>query len=68
MLGSHDDVKFKLSDGASVKLIWEKPEYKAYILRKGEWVYMRLGGTNSENLKQYILRKDSTEWMRSIMG
>ena len=67
MLGSHDEVKFKLSDGVSVKLVWEKPEYKAYMLRKGEWLYMKLGGTNSENLKQYILRKDSEEWMRSIM-
>lgn len=67
MVSYHPDVKFKLNDGTSVKLVWEKPEYKAYMLRKGEWLYMKLGGTNSENLKEYISRKDSEGWMKSIM-
>ena len=51
------DVVFKTFSGKTVKLTFEKNEYKTYMETDGVWRAMWLGSVVPEPLKEYIERR-----------
>ena len=52
----HDDIEFKTDSGQIFKLIFKKPEYRAYKFNGFKWIDMKLGSSNPDPLKEYILK------------
>lgn len=51
----HDDIEFKTGSGQIFKLVFKKPEYRAYKFDGFKWIDMKLGSSIPDSLKKYIL-------------
>lgn len=52
---NYEDIEFKTNSGQIIKLIFKKPEYRAYKFNGLKWVDMKLGSSDPDSLKKYIL-------------
>jgi hypothetical protein len=50
-----EEISFKTDKGTSVKLAWQKKEYRAYVLKSwGKWEPLGYGAALTENLIEYL--------------
>lgn len=50
-----EEILFKTNKGTSVKLAWQKKEYRAYVLKSwGRWEPLGYGAALTENLIEYL--------------
>lgn len=55
----HHDIQFKTQQGKTVKLVWQKAEYRAFLYnaRYNEWQDLKLGATIPDALQKYITER-----------